>query len=117
MQSTRQPVLSQTLCFIVQVVFATPGMLHAGLSLQIFKKWAPNENNMVDALLSTLVYSTVLQSEVWSKWGSLGEGIILNPERFHSFLCLRVPNWTPTPTPSFLNKETGDQNPPPPQTL
>lgn len=29
------------------VVFATPGMLHAGLSLQIFKKWAPYENNMV----------------------------------------------------------------------
>lgn len=29
------------------VVFATPGMLHAGLSLLIFKKWAPNENNMI----------------------------------------------------------------------
>lgn len=29
------------------VVFATPGMLHAGLSLQVFKKWAPNELNMV----------------------------------------------------------------------
>ncbi|RUS69585.1 hypothetical protein EGW08_022655 [Elysia chlorotica] len=29
------------------VVFATPGMLHAGLSLQIFKRWAPNEKNMV----------------------------------------------------------------------
>lgn len=29
------------------VVFATPGMLHAGLSLQIFKKWAPNPLNMV----------------------------------------------------------------------
>lgn len=29
------------------VVFATPGMLHAGLSLQIFKKWAPVEGNMV----------------------------------------------------------------------
>ncbi|XP_026478792.1 integrator complex subunit 11 [Ctenocephalides felis] len=29
------------------VVFATPGMLHAGLSLQIFKKWAPFENNMI----------------------------------------------------------------------
>ncbi|XP_063883149.1 integrator complex subunit 11-like [Scylla paramamosain] len=29
------------------VVFATPGMLHAGLSLTIFKKWAPNQNNMV----------------------------------------------------------------------
>lgn len=30
-----------------QVVFATPGMLHAGQSLQIFKKWAGNEKNMV----------------------------------------------------------------------
>lgn len=29
------------------VVFATPGMLHAGLSLQIFKKWAPSAQNMV----------------------------------------------------------------------
>ncbi|XP_047489473.1 integrator complex subunit 11-like isoform X2 [Penaeus chinensis] len=29
------------------VVFATPGMLHAGLSLAIFKKWASNANNMV----------------------------------------------------------------------
>lgn len=29
------------------VVFATPGMLHGGLSLQIFKKWCGNENNMV----------------------------------------------------------------------
>ncbi|KAK4328769.1 hypothetical protein Pmani_000828 [Petrolisthes manimaculis] len=29
------------------VVFATPGMLHAGLSLAIFKKWAHNSNNMV----------------------------------------------------------------------
>uniref|UniRef100_A0A1I8JQA1 Integrator complex subunit 11 n=1 Tax=Macrostomum lignano TaxID=282301 RepID=A0A1I8JQA1_9PLAT len=29
------------------VVFATPGMLHAGQSLQIFKKWAPDERNMV----------------------------------------------------------------------
>ncbi|XP_070540424.1 integrator complex subunit 11-like isoform X2 [Ptychodera flava] len=29
------------------VVFATPGMLHGGLSLQLFKKWAPNEKNMV----------------------------------------------------------------------
>ncbi|KAG9508514.1 Integrator complex subunit 11, partial [Fragariocoptes setiger] len=29
------------------VVFATPGMLHAGLSLQIFRKWAPYEQNMV----------------------------------------------------------------------
>lgn len=29
------------------VVFATPGMLHAGLSLQIFKKWAPFPQNIV----------------------------------------------------------------------
>ncbi|XP_041377691.1 integrator complex subunit 11-like [Gigantopelta aegis] len=29
------------------VVFATPGMLHAGLSLQIFKKWAPVKENMI----------------------------------------------------------------------
>uniref|UniRef100_UPI00358E4B50 integrator complex subunit 11 isoform X1 n=1 Tax=Myxine glutinosa TaxID=7769 RepID=UPI00358E4B50 len=29
------------------VVFATPGMLHAGQSLQIFKRWAGNDKNMV----------------------------------------------------------------------
>lgn len=29
------------------VVFATPGMLHAGLSLQVFKKWADDEKNML----------------------------------------------------------------------
>jgi integrator complex subunit 11 len=29
------------------VVFATPGMLHAGLSLQIFKKWCSSEQNMI----------------------------------------------------------------------
>ncbi|KAG8505518.1 Integrator complex subunit 11 [Galemys pyrenaicus] len=34
-----------------QVVFATPGMLHAGQSLQIFRKWAGNERNMVKAPL------------------------------------------------------------------
>jgi len=29
------------------VLFATPGMLHAGLSLQVFIKWAPDENNTI----------------------------------------------------------------------
>ena len=29
------------------VLFATPGMLHAGLSLEVFKKWAGSERNMV----------------------------------------------------------------------
>lgn len=29
------------------IVFASPGMLHAGYSLHLFKKWAPDERNMV----------------------------------------------------------------------
>lgn len=29
------------------VLFASPGMLHAGTSLNVFKKWAPNPQNMV----------------------------------------------------------------------
>ena len=29
------------------VLFASPGMLHAGTSLDVFKRWAPNEKNMV----------------------------------------------------------------------
>merc|ERR1712218_18297 len=29
------------------VVFATPGMLHAGLSLNIFKRWCSDEANMI----------------------------------------------------------------------
>lgn len=39
--------LTLTMLLYFQVVFATPGMLHAGQSLQIFKKWAGNEKNMV----------------------------------------------------------------------
>lgn len=29
------------------VVFATPGMLHGGLSLEIFKKWCTSEKNTI----------------------------------------------------------------------
>ncbi|KAJ1874394.1 Integrator complex subunit 11 [Coemansia sp. RSA 990] len=29
------------------VLFATPGMLHIGTSLEVFKKWAPDERNML----------------------------------------------------------------------
>eukprot|EP00761_Pharyngomonas_kirbyi_P010020 gb/GECH01010038.1/.p1 GENE.gb/GECH01010038.1/~~gb/GECH01010038.1/.p1 ORF type:complete len:645 (+),score=101.70 gb/GECH01010038.1/:1-1935(+) len=29
------------------VLFATPGMLHAGMSLEVFKRWAPVEKNLV----------------------------------------------------------------------
>eukprot|EP00158_Paraphelidium_tribonemae_P008487 Partr_v1_DN28588_c1_g1_i1_m73022 putative cleavage and polyadenylation specificity factor len=30
-----------------QVLFASPGMLHAGLSLEVFRKWAGDSNNML----------------------------------------------------------------------
>ena len=36
------------------VVFATPGMLHGGLSLQIFRKWCTNANNVVSKCTYTL---------------------------------------------------------------
>ena len=29
------------------VLFASPGMLHTGMSLEIFKKWAPDAKNML----------------------------------------------------------------------
>lgn len=29
------------------VLFATPGMLQGGISLQVFKEWAPDKNNLV----------------------------------------------------------------------
>ncbi|EKX46018.1 hypothetical protein GUITHDRAFT_70813 [Guillardia theta CCMP2712] len=29
------------------VLFATPGMLHGGLSMEVFKKWAPSDKNLV----------------------------------------------------------------------
>jgi len=29
------------------VLFATPGMLSGGLSLEVFKHWAPSEGNMI----------------------------------------------------------------------
>lgn len=54
------------------VVFATPGMLHAGLSLQIFKKWAPSEQNMVimpgmeNANRYYLFYPNTFLYKLWS---------------------------------------------------
>ena len=45
------------------VVFATPGMLHGGLSLQIFKKWCVSENNMVVIYLLYLL----LYDRIWIK--------------------------------------------------
>ena len=44
------------------VVFATPGMLHAGLSLNIFKKWAPNENNMVCSCYNCTIFFRIILS-------------------------------------------------------
>jgi Cft2 family RNA processing exonuclease len=29
------------------VLFASPGMLHSGASLEVFKKWAGDEKNMI----------------------------------------------------------------------
>lgn len=29
------------------VLFATPGMISGGFSLEVFKKWAPSEKNLV----------------------------------------------------------------------
>jgi integrator complex subunit 11 len=29
------------------VLFATPGMLHAGLSMQVFKEWCHDEKNLL----------------------------------------------------------------------
>ena len=50
------------------VVFATPGMLHAGLSLQIFKRWADDEKNMVrsaaDALIEVNLFPLSLPSSL-----------------------------------------------------
>ncbi|KNC69589.1 hypothetical protein SARC_17900, partial [Sphaeroforma arctica JP610] len=31
----------------LQVLFATPGMLHGGTSLEVFCKWAPDPKNMI----------------------------------------------------------------------
>lgn len=58
------------------VVFATPGMLHAGLSLQVFKKWAPNPNNMVrsvDIKGSLIYYNTNIAPEFIGGWGGFEE--------------------------------------------
>jgi integrator complex subunit 11 len=51
------------------VLFATPGMLHAGTSLEVFKKWATNDLNMcilpgyefslLDIVLSVFSYCVV----------------------------------------------------------
>jgi predicted metal-dependent RNase len=38
------------------IVFASPGMLHAGYSLHLFKKWATDEKNMVRACRVMFVF-------------------------------------------------------------
>ncbi|NXM61499.1 INT11 protein, partial [Illadopsis cleaveri] len=49
------------------VVFATPGMLHAGQSLQIFRKWAGNEKNMIsEAVLCPSQLEVKMQVEYMS---------------------------------------------------
>lgn len=57
-----------TVFFNFQVVFATPGMLHAGQSLQIFKKWAGNEKNMVSledgGMEDVFILMTILDKQI-----------------------------------------------------
>lgn len=53
-----------------QVVFATPGMLHAGQSLQIFKKWAGNEKNMVRC-----TGGRIDKRKRWTKISSVGSAV------------------------------------------
>ena len=56
------------------VVFASPGMLHAGLSLQLFKKWAPDPKNMVRyrLLAQRLLYACwKLFTSMWFSTGHL----------------------------------------------
>lgn len=48
-----------------QVVFATPGMLHAGQSLQIFKKWAGNEKNMVSLVRKEMEDVFIYNDNTW----------------------------------------------------
>ena len=57
------------------VVFATPGMLHAGLSLQIFKKWAEDEKNMVqlDLHIISIEAQPTVQHEL-KRRGERGRG-------------------------------------------
>lgn len=39
------------------VLFATPGMISGGFSLEVFKHWAPSENNLVTLPGYTPIYS------------------------------------------------------------
>jgi integrator complex subunit 11 len=52
------------------VLFATPGMLHAGMSLEVFKRWAPNELNMV-IIPGYCVEGTVGNKVLHSKTGKI----------------------------------------------
>lgn len=52
------------------VLFATPGMLHAGMSLEVFKRWAPSELNMV-IIPGYCVEGTVGNKVLHSKTGKI----------------------------------------------
>ncbi|KAL0483727.1 hypothetical protein AKO1_014007 [Acrasis kona] len=52
------------------VLFATPGMLHAGMSLEVWKRWAPDERNMV-ILPGYCVEGTVGNKVLTSKTGKI----------------------------------------------
>jgi uncharacterized CHY-type Zn-finger protein len=50
------------------IVFASPGMLHAGYSLHLFKKWAPEEKNMVcHVSILCLIFLNSLYTDYYSR--------------------------------------------------
>lgn len=48
------------------VLFATPGMLQGGISLQVFKEWAPDKNNLV-IIPGTCAAGTTVNKLMYSK--------------------------------------------------
>jgi predicted metal-dependent RNase len=62
--SAVSPAMFLTCCQGPCVLFATPGMLQGGTSLEVFKAWAPDPQNLV-LLPSYQVNQTKEQTFVW----------------------------------------------------
>ncbi|TKR67003.1 hypothetical protein L596_023220 [Steinernema carpocapsae] len=65
-----------------QVLFSTPGMLHGGLSLKIFKKWCGNHQNMiimpgycVPGTIGAKVINGDKKVEIEGKWYDVNLGV------------------------------------------
>lgn len=60
------------------VLFATPGMLHAGTSLEVFKKWATNDLNMciLPGYVFLAMYMYVLSVYSYCVVGTVGNKLL-----------------------------------------